>query len=119
VSPQEAAHWNLQLYNRAWYESLDFANRVTHTNEALVSRRDDGSAEVVISATDPGSANWLDTEGRVELMATSRWTKPGGVPSIEARVVKLAELPAPTVTPEQRRALVDRRRSHVAWRYHT
>ena len=119
VAPDEAAHWNLQLYSRAWYESLDFANRITHTNEALVERRPDGTAEVVISARDPGVVNWLDTEGRAEVMATSRWTRPGSVPSIATRVVALDALPAAAVTPEQRQAQIARRRSHVAWRYHT
>jgi hypothetical protein len=119
VSPVEAAHWNLQLYNRGWYESLDFANRLTHTNEALVETRPDGTADLVISAVDPGVANWLDTEGRAELMATSRWTRPASTPSIDARVVRLEDLPAPTVTPDQRRAQIDSRRAHVAWRYHT
>jgi hypothetical protein len=124
VRPDESAHWNLQLYTRAWYEPLDFPNRVTHTNEHLVARYDDGSARIVVAATDPGVANWLDTEGRTEIMATSRWTKSaGGVPSIATRVVALTDLPRlglnPDITPERRQAQLDRRRSHVAWRYHT
>ena len=123
VAPGEAAHWNLQLYNRAWYESLDFANRITHTNEALVTRGADGTAQIVVSATDPGTANWIDTEGREEVMATSRWTRPPGVPQISTKVVAVADLPSvglpPIVSPEDRQAQIAQRRAHVAWRYHT
>jgi hypothetical protein len=123
VQPDEAPHWNLQLYNRAWYESLDFANRLTHTNEALVTRGTDATARIVVSATDPGTANWIDTEGRTEVMATSRWTRPAGVPSISTRVVKLADLPdeglPPIISAADRQVQIARRRAHVAWRYHT
>ena len=123
VRPDEAAHWNLQLYNRAWYESLDFANRITHTNEALVTTAADGTAQIVVSATDPGTANWIDTEGRDEVMATSRWTRPPDVPHISSRVVNLLDLPdvglPPIVASDDRQAQIARRRAHVAWRYHT
>ena len=123
VHPDEAAHWNLQLYNRAWYESLDFANRLTHTNEALVARGVDGSARIVVSSIDPGTANWIDTEGRDEVMATSRWTRPQEVPRISTQVVGLADLPAmglpPIVSGQDRQVQIARRRAHVAWRYHT
>lgn len=119
VRPDEAARWNLQLYSRAWYEPLDFAERPTHTNDAIVTRNPDGSATLVICAGDPGHPNWLDTEGRVEVMATSRWTRPAGTPTISARVTSRDRLPPPTVAPPARRAQVASRRAHVAWRYHT
>jgi hypothetical protein len=118
VSPDDAAHWNLQLYLRHWYEPLDFANRVTHLNEVMVEREPDGSARLVIAATDPGVPNWLDNEGRAEVMATSRWTKCHTPPTIDSSVVKLGDLDhSGQVSTEDRRAVIARRASHVASRY--
>jgi hypothetical protein len=69
--------------------------------------------------------NWLDTEGRDEVMSTSRWLHATTTPTISNTVVPFAKvrdaLPqdTPRVTPEQRREEVRRRASHVAWRFHT
>ncbi|TZG27725.1 DUF1214 domain-containing protein [Sphingomonas montanisoli] len=122
VRPDDAAHWNLQLYMREWYEPLDHVNRITNLNEAMAARDADGSVRIVISARDPGVANWLDTEGRVEVMATSRWTKPEGMPAITTQRVKLSDLDAlglgPTIDAEARHQQIEARRSHLAWRCH-
>lgn len=123
VDPEEAAHWNVQLYSRAWYEPLDQANRVTHLNEKLAVREPDGSVQVVVSGSDPMVPNWLDTEGREEVMATSRWTRPAQAPSITASVVSLSDLysivQAPRLNGAERQHQIEQRRAHVAWRYHT
>lgn len=103
--------WDIQLYNRPWYEALDFANRLTSSNHRLAA-----PGAFVIAGTDPGGRNWLDTEGRDQVLCTIRWWRSSGRPTVSASVVPLAELDLPPVdrTPE-----LARRAAHVAWRYRT
>jgi hypothetical protein len=119
LDPSDAPLWDVQLYNRPWYEALDVAHRVTSVNHRLVRTDADGKVRVVLAAHDPGCANWLDTEGRPEVLATVRWFRPPAQPALDARVVPSAEVAAgdDRVGPEERRNQVRRRAAHVAWRY--
>jgi hypothetical protein len=108
--------WDVQLYNRPWYEALDFAYRSTSTNHRMAERADDGTVSVVIAERDTGAANWLDTESREAVLATVRWWNAEAAPSVRTRVVPIADVSGP-VTAEQRRAQVRRRALHAAWRY--
>jgi hypothetical protein len=110
--------WDVQLYNRPWYEALDFAYRSTSTNHRMATRGTDGTVTVVISAVDTGAGNWLDTEGRDAVLATVRWWNAPAAPSVRAKVVPAADVVGP-VTPEQRRAQIKVRAAHAAWRYRT
>ena len=109
----DAPLWDVQLYNCPWYEALDWANRTTSTNHRLVA-----PGPLVVSATDTGAPNWLDTEGRDRVLCTARWWRPPNLPSVDARVVPLADVAGP-VTPDERAAEVRRRAAHAAWRYRT
>jgi hypothetical protein len=115
--------WDVMLYNCAWYEPLDFASRVTSLNHRQVQRDADGMVRVVVSNTDPGIANWLDTEGRAEVLATIRWFRPPEQPSVRTQLVPVAHLtehlPTDTarVDASARREQVRRRAAHTAWRY--
>jgi hypothetical protein len=112
--------WDIQLYNRAWYEALDFRHRLTCLNHRLARRSGDGAVRVVIAAQDPGCANWLDTEGRDEVLATIRWWHPLGTPAVSQQVVPTAGIPdLLPVTPQQRRDEIAQRTAHTAWRYRT
>jgi hypothetical protein len=120
LQPAADQLWDIQLYNRAWYEALDFRHRLTCLNHRLACRSQDDRVRIVIAGQDPGCANWLDTEGRHEVLATIRWWHPPDTPTVVQRVVPkegLAYLPA--VTPEQRAAEINRRTAHTAWRYRT
>jgi hypothetical protein len=123
IDPSDASMWDVVLYNRAWYEPLDFANRVTSLNHRQVQHNGDGKVRIVVSSTDPGVANWLDTEGRVEVLATIRWFRPPAQPSVRAQLVPRARLsehlPRDTVTVDAvaRREEVRLRTAHTAWRY--
>ena len=120
VQPADDELWDLQLYNRAWYEALDFRHRLTCVNHRLACRSDDGRVRIVIAARDPGCVNWLDTEGRDEVLATIRWWHPRGTPTVVQQVLQIDELPAlPPVTPQQPEEEVRRRTAHTAWRYRT
>jgi len=117
--------WDIGLYNRAWYEALDYASRVTTLNHRMTHIDGDGKARITIAATDPGVTNWLDTTGRSEVMATIRWWRPPVMPTLRADVVPLAQLGAvlPTGTPAvdapARQEQIRRRAAHTAWRYRT
>ena len=105
VDPAGAPLWDVQLYNRPWYEALDAGGRTTSTNHRMAVPDPDGRIRAVVSAVDPGSPNWLDTEGRDQVLATLRWWRPERLPVVTAEVVPLAEAPgAGRVTPGEREA---------------
>ena len=118
----DAPMWDIQLYNRPWYEALDFANRVTCLNHRLAHVDDEGAVRIVISNRDPGLANWLDTEGRADVLATIRWWRAAEPPRLVHAVVpvdSLGSLDLPRVNPAERETDIRRRSSHIAWRYRT
>ena len=120
VDPAGAPLWDVQLYNRPWYEALDAGGRTTSTNHRMAVPDTDGRIRAVVSAVDPGSPNWLDTEGRAEVLATLRWWRPERLPVVTAEVVPLAEAPgAGQVTPEEREEQRRLRLAHVNRRYRT
>ena len=118
LGPADAPLWDVQLYNRPWYEALDFAHRSTSTNHRMAAADPDGRVRIVISARDTGAVNWLDTEARASVLATVRWWNAPQPPTIRAEVAALDTVRGP-VTPDQRRARIDRRAAHAAWRYRT
>jgi hypothetical protein len=113
-----ARYWSLHLYPMGTFAHMDVVNTVTSLNHRQAEIGDDGRLHAVVSAGDPGVANWLETGGRRRGLLTYRWFWPtgDGMPAPEARVVKLAELDGP-VTAEQRTATRAARRAHLAWRF--
>jgi hypothetical protein len=118
IDADAAPLWDVQLYNRPWYEALDFAYRSTSTNHRMAEQEGDGTVRVVIAARDTGAANWLDTEGRDAVLATVRWWNAPMPPTVRAQVLPFSEVGGP-VSAEQRRAQIRRRAVHAAWRYRT
>ncbi len=122
VTPPRAKYWSLHLGNY-WMESLDFANYQSSLNGGQARLDADGLFRAVVSRLDPGVPNWLDPAGRREGSMIYRWNQADGSPIPKCRVLKLSELRAvvpretPVVTPEQRRAAVERRREAVRKRY--
>ena len=125
LDPHAAALWGVSSYTRAWYEPLDYATRVTSRNHRQVVADDDGRVRVVLAGRDPGTANWLDTQGREEVLTTVRWFRPPENPTVGVEVVPLAALAAhlpdghPLVDDGGRREEIAGRAAHVAWRYRT
>jgi hypothetical protein len=119
IHQDDAPMWDVQLYNRPWYEALDFANRVTCVNHRLARVDDDGTVRIAIAKHDPGVANWLDTEGRTDVLATIRWWRATSTPRLDFAVVPVASLDLPVVDPPTRLDDIRRRSSHIAWRYRT
>lgn len=80
--------WNLQLDNY-WMESLDYRYLQIHVNKHTAHYAPDGSAQVVISHTDPGLPNWLETAGHTEGTLLFRWIRAEHTPLPTARIVNL------------------------------
>lgn len=91
-SLQSADYHDFQLYNLAWFETLDFPNRTTSLDHTQTTPSTDGRLRIVVSHSDPGVPNWIDTMGYNQAMFTYRWIKPRTTPTATARVVPMAEL---------------------------
>jgi len=119
----DARLWGVQWLTTPWYENPDLANRSTSVrgDEAFVN--DDGMVRVVVSATDPGSPNWLDVGGYREGVLAARyiWIADDG-PGIHCTVLATDEVAGylPSDTPKvDADARIDeqaRRRSNLARR---
>ncbi|WP_396929700.1 Ig-like domain-containing protein [Mycolicibacterium sp.] len=97
----------------AWTITPDYRNHQSSLNSSQAVRNADGSYTLVISKTDPGVANWVDTAGLSQGSLFVRWQLPNanpdaGSPTVTSRVVRLSDLPSvlPSdtvfVTPAQR-----------------
>lgn len=89
-----------------WLVSGDPIRRQTSLNNKQALPHADGSYTFVVSATDPGIHNWLDTEGRHEGTIMVRWQDlpaqvAGEGAGVAVKVVRLADLPTllPADTP--------------------
>lgn len=98
------------------YETTDWFNNHTCLNNTQAPLDSDGKLRIVVSAQDPGVLNWLDTTGHPRGMMQGRWWFSDSAPVPTITRVKLAELrqhlPADvrTVSPEERQAILRRRR---------
>jgi Protein of unknown function (DUF1214) len=119
----EVTYWSIQTYVLDWMVPLDFANRVTSLNDSQLRQDDDGGFRIVLSHTDPGVHNWLDTSGLQHGLFTYRYVRATHAPApttvvVDAEKVK-ALLPAgtPNITTEERRNQIAARRRGVARRF--
>ncbi|HRD11731.1 MAG TPA: hypothetical protein PLI79_07705 [Mycobacterium sp.] len=96
VSDGGAEYFTVPLSN-IWGTTLDIVDHTGSLNKAQSTPNDDGSYTYVIAPTDPGVANWIDSDGLLEGILTLRMAEFGGdgpAPDLGARgrVVKLDEL---------------------------
>jgi hypothetical protein len=75
--------WNIQVDNY-WMESLDYRYHRVSLNQAQATVNANGSVTLVLSATDPGCANWLSTAGHSEGTLCFRWV--GAEVSVDPKV---------------------------------
>ena len=110
-----------------WGTTNDVVHRTGSLNKAQSVANRDGSYTYVVSASDPGVHNWVDTSGTHEGILTLRWAEfPGGRPGpdlrAESRLVPLAQLRAQLppetrfVTAAERAQQLARRAASYAWR---
>ena len=116
----DAQYWGFTIHTLGWLESGDFAERQTSLSEHQMHRDADGRIRVVLSHSDPGVPNWIDTEGRARGLLVYRfvWARNRPVPS--SKVLPISELRAalpaghPTVDAAARRKALQARRES-AW----
>jgi len=81
-----------------WGGIGDFLNHRTCISSGRAAPNADGSYTYVVSRTDPGVVNWVETDGLDEGCLCVRWTafrQDGGpMPTLEAKLVTMAELEA-------------------------
>jgi hypothetical protein len=88
----DAKIWNFTIHTYPWFESGDHESRPSSLNHRTTHIDDDGIMRIVIAHSDPGSANWIDTENRTESLLTYRWIQTRNAPHPQARVLKASEL---------------------------
>jgi hypothetical protein len=124
VPASDAPYQGFQL-GSMWYISLDFVNHQTSLTSHQAHRDPDGLLRFVISAQNPGLANWVETTGhargylQIRWQRTSREFTAADGPTVEK--VPFASLPdalphheQARVTPEQWRDRIAARQAAVA-----
>jgi hypothetical protein len=91
ATPPECDAWNFQLDNH-WMESLDYRFHKIHVNKHTAVYREDGSVRIVVSHSDPGVPNWIETAGHAQGTMCFRWIRASEHPQPQCSVVKLSEL---------------------------
>lgn len=114
--PKVCRYRSLILTNEL-YETTDWYNNHSSLNNAQTPADKDGRLRIVVSHTDPGVPNWLDTAGHAKGLIQGRWMDCDSQPVPSAAKVKLADirkhLPADTgtVSLEQRQIIIRERRA--------
>jgi hypothetical protein len=114
--PEGVEYFSWSLTDRMLV-TLDWTHAQTSLNRSQATVDADGVLRVVVSASDPGVANWMDTTGYRSGVLQCREIGSVEVPELIARVVPLAELdqhvPPDTVrvTPDERAAALLARRT--------
>jgi hypothetical protein len=111
-----AEYFTVPLSN-IWGTTLDIVDRTGSLNKAQSAANHDGSYTYVISATDPGTQNWIDTDGLPEGILTLRMAEfgpegPTADLGARGRVVRLDDLDREV--PTLRRVTADERTSELA-----
>ncbi|HRZ21736.1 MAG TPA: hypothetical protein P5184_08720, partial [Bacteroidales bacterium] len=99
VTPPECESWNFQL-NNYWMESLDYRYFRICINKHSAVYRTDGSVQVVVSHSDPGMPNWIDTCGHLEGTMCWRWYRLAkGAKAVEPECSVVKNAPHPLSPP--------------------
>jgi hypothetical protein len=123
--PAEASSFwqvtNMNLFGA----SMDFRYRQVNLTSGTSVRDHDGKVRLVMAHTDPGFANWIDTQGHERGWFLFRNVRSRDLPELSVQVVDHGELDAllgptsPKVTPEERDAELHRRGDAYARRFPT
>jgi hypothetical protein len=117
-APPPARYWSLQPYSVGWFEVLDYRNRQTTINNAQAAVDDDGLVRVIVSASDPGTPNWIDTTGHPQGQLIMRWIWADEAAASVAPDCAVVPIESVRVSrPVDRAAIVRARRISVARRH--
>ena len=118
--PESCVYWGFQMVDK-WLRTIDeFSQTSINGHTAILSS--DGKLRFVVSDTDPGVPNWLDTVGRNEAYVQGRWNICSSGPAPVAMRIPVADvrehMPAdtPTVSAEERDAALRLRRKGIQLR---
>jgi hypothetical protein len=111
LDPQGAKYLGVML-SAPWFLSIDYRTRFSSLNNHQTDLNPDGTITYVLSASDPGVKNWLETGDARKGTMLIRWEHFKTDPDVdtavrELRKVRLAEIPAmlpqmARLTPEAR-----------------
>ncbi|KAB2341595.1 hypothetical protein [Actinomadura rudentiformis] len=119
--PETCAYASLILTNQI-FETTDWYNNHSSLNGSQWRLDSDRRLRVVVSATDPGVPNWLDTAGYPTGVVQGRWTDCSSNPLPSARKVAVADvlgmLPpdTPRITRQERERIIRERRARLQQR---
>ncbi len=91
--PETRTYWNVQVIDGLWNQ-VDIPYRQSSLNGHTAKVDSDGKFRAVLSHTDPGYHNWLDTGGNGYGMLIGRWYRCSSTPTPQVTKVKLAEVAA-------------------------
>ena len=86
-APPQSRYWSCTLEN-IWHECLEPRRRRSSVTNVHAEEKD-GRVRLVISGTDPGEPNWLDTGGRHRGFVILRWLDGAAAPDLTTEVVDL------------------------------
>jgi hypothetical protein len=113
--PKVRKYWNIQVADAVWNQ-VEMVYRQSSLNGHQAKIDPDGKFRAVVSASDPGVANWLDTGGSLNGMLIGRWYACDTHPTPQLTRVKLSELSSrlppdiPRVTADERKEALRIRR---------
>ena len=107
IRPEPGDRWAFQLMNY-WQENLNLPWSTANLNDATARPEADGSVRLLVASTDPGSANWIDTDAHDHGVMLFRWFGQNiERPLPTVAVVKLADVASDAAGgAERRRSLV-------------
>jgi hypothetical protein len=123
VEPPVGVYWSISLGN-PWLETIHYGRHQSSLNGHQAVIDSDGFFRAVISAHDPGVANWLDTAGHSNGAMLLRCVRTETAPMPSTRVVKVDDvhesLPSGTrmTNPEERVRVIAARRRAVHERFY-
>lgn len=120
------ASYFLAPITNIWGTTNDIVHETGSLNISQFTRDADGAIRLLVSRSDPGIWNWLNTCDMADGLLTLRWAefangRPDETLGATSRVVKLAELDrelphARRVTPAERQAQLQERAASYLWR---
>lgn len=118
----DVRYWSIQLADM-WWQTVDYTHHHSSLNGHQAALDADGKCRMVISFEDPGVPNWIDPVDAGLGVAQWRWYLADRHPVPAVTKVPVADvrkhLPpeTPQVTPQQRRAAIERRKRATLSRY--
>jgi hypothetical protein len=106
--PKVRKYWNIQVADAVWNQ-VEMVYRQSSLNGHQAKIDPDGKFRAVVSASDPGVANWLDTGGSLNGMLIGRWYACDTHPTPQLTRVKLSELSS-RLPPDIPRVAADERK---------